>query len=311
MMALYTQCFSHLFIDRVFFASKCLTRAERIYHITDQEALAMVYALKKFHYFICGVRIIVRTDHAALTSFFKRINDSPSVLRWAVEVQRYNLTIEHVKGAANFVADALSRGFPQNACPAQGYAENEKVVCALQENEWLAELRRDPYFLTVISAIENKRDAELRLPRRDKILSTPDFIIEGGKLKLIREEGNRLLSQPVYHGTQASVVIAGNATFVCPPRSHHSPYHLPLLFAKAVDFANRNPWTAASWTLLKPRKTLQLLPEGFDETLRCFESELMVPKVMRSPEDVKPEWFEDDLSAIVVFSNASCSSALG
>ncbi|KAL6730720.1 hypothetical protein Aduo_001670 [Ancylostoma duodenale] len=112
------------------------------------------------------------------------------------------------------------------------------------------------------------------------------------------------------HCTLASVADAGNSTFVCPPRSHHDPYHLPLLFPKAVDFANRNPWTAASWTLLKPRKTLLLLPEGFDETLRCFESELMIPKVMRTPEDVEPEWFEDDLSAIVVFSPASCWSAL-
>ncbi|KAL6722907.1 hypothetical protein Aduo_017977 [Ancylostoma duodenale] len=127
------------FIHPVFFASKCLTRAERNYHVTDQEALAMVYALKKFHYFIYGVPTILRTDHAALTSLFKRTNVSPRVLRWALEVQRYDLTIEHVKGTANCVADALSRGIPQNACPAQGYAENEKVVCAVQENEWLAE----------------------------------------------------------------------------------------------------------------------------------------------------------------------------
>ncbi|KAL6722905.1 hypothetical protein Aduo_017975 [Ancylostoma duodenale] len=112
------------------------------------------------------------------------------------------------------------------------------------------------------------------------------------------------------HCTLTSVADAGNSTFVCPPRSHHDPYHLPLLFPEAVDFANRNPWTAASWTLLKPRKTLLLLPEGFDETLRCFESELMIPKVMHTPEDVEPEWFEDDLSAIVVFSPASCWSAL-
>ncbi|EYB94572.1 hypothetical protein Y032_0170g268 [Ancylostoma ceylanicum] len=183
-------------IHPVFFASKSLTQAERNYHVTDQEALAMVYALKKFHYFIYGVRTIVRTDHAALTSLFKRTNVSPRVLRWALEVQRYDLTIEHVKGSANCVADALSRGIPQNACAARGDAEDEKVVCAVQESEWLAELRQDPYFSPVISAIENKRDEEVKLPRHEKLLSSADFLIEGGKLKLIREDGSAVSVVP-------------------------------------------------------------------------------------------------------------------
>ncbi|EYC19204.1 hypothetical protein Y032_0025g1233 [Ancylostoma ceylanicum] len=180
----------------VFFASKSLTQAERNYHVTDQEALAIVYALKKFHYFIYGVHTIVMTDHSALTSLFKRTNVSPRVLRWALEVQRYNLTIEHVKGAANCVADALSRGLPQSISAAHGYAEDEKVVCAVQEDDWLAELRQDPNFSNLISAIENE---EVKLPRHDKTLSSADFIIKGSKLKLLREDGSPVPVVPQSH----------------------------------------------------------------------------------------------------------------
>ncbi|KAL6742337.1 hypothetical protein Aduo_015495 [Ancylostoma duodenale] len=183
----------------VFFASKSLTQAEKNYHVTDQEALVIVYALKKFHYFIYGVHTIVRTDHAALTSLFKRTNVSPRVLRWALEVQRYSLTIEHVKGAAYCVADALSRGLPQSISATQGYAEDEKVVCAVQENGWLAELRQDPNFSSLISAIKNERDEEVKLPRHDKILSSADFIIEGGKLELLREDGSPVPVVPQSH----------------------------------------------------------------------------------------------------------------
>ncbi|KAL6735245.1 hypothetical protein Aduo_005704 [Ancylostoma duodenale] len=80
----------------LFFASKGLTKAERNYHITDLEALAVVFALKKFHFFIYGLPTVVRTDHQSLTSLFKRTNVSARVLRWALEVQKYNLKIEYV-----------------------------------------------------------------------------------------------------------------------------------------------------------------------------------------------------------------------
>lgn len=71
----------------IFFASKHLTGAEKNYHVTDQEALALIFSFKKFHYFIYGVRTIIRSDHAALTSLFKRTNVSPRVLRWALSLQ--------------------------------------------------------------------------------------------------------------------------------------------------------------------------------------------------------------------------------
>ncbi|KAL6723981.1 hypothetical protein Aduo_018921 [Ancylostoma duodenale] len=73
------------FLHPLYFASKPLSQAERNYHVTDQEGLAVVYALKKFHYFIYGVHTIVRTDHATLASLFKRTNVSTRVLRWALE----------------------------------------------------------------------------------------------------------------------------------------------------------------------------------------------------------------------------------
>lgn len=75
----------------VFLASKGLTKAEKNYHVTELEALALVFALKKFHFFIYGLPTIIGTDHQSLTSLFKRTNVSAKVLRWALEVQKYNL----------------------------------------------------------------------------------------------------------------------------------------------------------------------------------------------------------------------------
>ncbi|KAL6733092.1 hypothetical protein Aduo_003775 [Ancylostoma duodenale] len=65
----------------LYLASKSLSKAEKNYHITDLEALGVVFALKKFHFFIYGMRTIVRTNHKSLMSLFKQTNVSARVLR--------------------------------------------------------------------------------------------------------------------------------------------------------------------------------------------------------------------------------------
>ncbi|EYC04703.1 hypothetical protein Y032_0086g1939 [Ancylostoma ceylanicum] len=177
------------YIHPVYFTSKRLTKAEENYHITDLEALALMHAFRKFHYFIFEVRTVVRTDHQALASLFKRANVSPRVLRWALEIQRYDISIEYVKGAANSVADALSRGIPQlegNALPT--WTKNEGVIGAIQSTKWLEMLRRDSEFQPAIEAVEKGTSMEIRLAR-NRTLLTSDFTIDNGQLKLILEDG--------------------------------------------------------------------------------------------------------------------------
>ncbi|VDO05239.1 unnamed protein product [Haemonchus placei] len=53
-----------LFLHPIMFASKGLTKAEKNYHITDLEALAVVFALEKFYF-------LVHTDHQPLTCLLR------------------------------------------------------------------------------------------------------------------------------------------------------------------------------------------------------------------------------------------------
>ncbi|KAL6738274.1 hypothetical protein Aduo_011837 [Ancylostoma duodenale] len=185
----------------LYFASKRLTAAERRYHITDTEALAVMFALKKFHYFVYGVEVVVRTDHQPLTALFKRTNVSSRVLRWALEIQQYRVKIEYVKGKANPVADALSRGIEVSSVDAADTSDsNERIVCAVtpkDETDWLRELRTDPDYSGIIEGIETQElEQEVQLPHCGKRMKVVDFVLEEGDLKILKEDGTSVRVVP-------------------------------------------------------------------------------------------------------------------
>ncbi|VDO06369.1 unnamed protein product, partial [Haemonchus placei] len=176
------------FLHPVFFASKGLSRCERNYHVTDLEALAVVFALRKFHMFVYGLPVKVYTDHQPLTALFKRTNVSARVLRWALELQKYNLEIIYLKGAANRVADALSRGaIPSDEEEKLGCIPNELIVAAaLEEPEWTTELRKDPTYAEIIASLESGNlDRDVAIPTLSQKLKVADFVMDRGYLALL------------------------------------------------------------------------------------------------------------------------------
>ncbi|EGT47562.1 hypothetical protein CAEBREN_01908 [Caenorhabditis brenneri] len=92
------------------FASKALTPAETRYHITDLEALGMIFALRRFKTIVYGTQILVYTDHKPLIYLLRGTPLADRLLRWSIELLEYNVKIIFVNGKANNVADALSRG---------------------------------------------------------------------------------------------------------------------------------------------------------------------------------------------------------
>lgn len=98
----------------VAFISRSLNGPELNYTTTEKELLAIVYALQKCRTYLLGNKVTVRTDHKALT-FLKHCRFvSDRMLRWQLFLQQFNITVEHVKGSQNKVADILSRYPPKN-----------------------------------------------------------------------------------------------------------------------------------------------------------------------------------------------------
>jgi transposase InsO family protein len=91
------------------YASRHLNQAERNYATIEKEALAIVFAVKKFKPYIHGHETKIVTDHAPLKWLMKVKNTNAKLARWALEIQDLNLDIEYRPGKTNSNADCLSR----------------------------------------------------------------------------------------------------------------------------------------------------------------------------------------------------------
>ena len=95
-------------------ASKTLTSTQRGYSQIQKEALAIIFALNKFHQFLYGRTFILVTDHQPLIALFGPTKATPALAanrlaRWALMLSQYNYSIEYRKTLDHGNADALSR----------------------------------------------------------------------------------------------------------------------------------------------------------------------------------------------------------
>ncbi|XGW34306.1 hypothetical protein V3C99_018280 [Haemonchus contortus] len=187
------------FLHPIYFASKGLSKCGKNYHVTDLEALAVVFALRKFHMFVYGFRVKVFTDHRPSTALFKKSNVSAKILRWALELQKYDVKIVYLKGAADKVADALSRGaVPLKDLSIVKSIPNELIVGAvLEESEWTTELRKHSVYGKVIADLEEGRlDNDVTFPDVARKYKVADFTMDREVLVLVENEHRRLVVPP-------------------------------------------------------------------------------------------------------------------
>ncbi|CAM5090469.1 unnamed protein product [Natator depressus] len=99
----------------VVFLSKKLSERESNWSITEKECYAIVYALEKLRPYVWGRRFHLQTDHAALKWLHTVKETNKKLLRWSLALQDFDFDIQHISGASNKVADALSReSFPES-----------------------------------------------------------------------------------------------------------------------------------------------------------------------------------------------------
>lgn len=96
------------------FASKVLTKTEQNYPQTQKEALAIVWAMEYFEYYLLGHFFTLRTDAAGIAAIYKQgeARKAKRVMTraegWAMKCNVFDYRVERIPGGQN-IADASSR----------------------------------------------------------------------------------------------------------------------------------------------------------------------------------------------------------
>lgn len=98
----------------VFYASRTLTDAEKKYSQLEKEALAIIFAVKKFHFYIYERCFTLITDHKPLQTILGQKTGIPPIAaarlqRWAVTLSAYKYSLVYKKSSDNAEAYFFSR----------------------------------------------------------------------------------------------------------------------------------------------------------------------------------------------------------
>jgi len=89
------------------FVSHKFSKEAARWSVLEKELFGLVYALQRLDYYVRLKHIVAETDHSNI--LFLQQSLIPKLIRWKLFVQSYYLTIRHIPGKTNVLADALSR----------------------------------------------------------------------------------------------------------------------------------------------------------------------------------------------------------
>ncbi|PAA55936.1 hypothetical protein BOX15_Mlig012942g1, partial [Macrostomum lignano] len=97
----------------VAFAARALTTTEQRYAANEREALASLWAMEKWHFYLYGRHFELRTDHQALQQLLLGPTGTGHrplrIHRWCDRLLQYDFHVRYLPGNSNYVADLLSR----------------------------------------------------------------------------------------------------------------------------------------------------------------------------------------------------------
>jgi hypothetical protein len=135
-------------IDRlphvICYASQTLNDAQLNYSTTENELQVVIFALDKFRSYLLGSKVIIYSDHAALTYLFSKKDAKSRLIRWILLLQEFDIEIQDKKGFENVVADHLSRitmDVTEEATPiSETFPDEQLMHIAHTPSPWFADI---------------------------------------------------------------------------------------------------------------------------------------------------------------------------
>ena len=99
------------------YASRALTKVQQNYAQIEKETLGITFACNRFHQYIFGREVTVETDHKPLLAIFAKplFKSLLRLQKLLLDLQKYDLKVTYKPGSTLFLADHLSRAYPNEA----------------------------------------------------------------------------------------------------------------------------------------------------------------------------------------------------
>lgn len=152
------------------YASRSLHDAEKRYHVTELECLAVVFAVETFRPYLYGHPFSVVTDHCSLCNLINLKDPNGRLARWALRLQPYKFSIRYNSGKNHGHVDALSRSpvdpAPEKEITLDDCFVNSQVVQNSDFPNILSKQRSDPQFRSIIESLLESNDQDLPKPKK-------------------------------------------------------------------------------------------------------------------------------------------------
>ena len=200
------------------FWSRTLTKHEKNYHMSEEECLTIVYAVRTCRHYIAGEKSTVLTDHNALRWLMQITDPSGRLMRWRLRLAEFNFDVRYKKGSINWCADFASR------MPTTSHIEqeddNDEIPVYMIDND----LGQEPPELTELeyllaTSIPVPKEAPMSAISREEILIEQQ---SDGFCKTIRENINRGM-KTVFDDDQDGLLIrdTGERKQIVLPKALH------------------------------------------------------------------------------------------
>nr|XP_027109074.1 uncharacterized protein LOC113728923 [Coffea arabica] len=154
----------------IYYAFRVLNGARFNYSTTEKELLAVIFALEKFRSYLLGAKVIVFSDHAALRYLMTKKDAKSRLIRWILQLQKFDLEIRDKKGSENLVADHLSR-IPVGK-------ENEPLKDAFSKEHLFSLNSQLPWYADLVNyLVTGNFPAGWPKSKRDKLKSDAKYFI--------------------------------------------------------------------------------------------------------------------------------------
>jgi putative transposase len=122
---------------------------------------AIRYAVREFKFYLASADILIETDHKPILAIFQKVDLTAKQSRWLNDMLGFQLTIRHIPGKTNELADYLSRLPLQTANIPQVIGHSIQVTF---EQPWIetlaAQLKKDEFFGKIYDQVQEGESIE-------------------------------------------------------------------------------------------------------------------------------------------------------